>query len=480
VTYPQEYDGGAVMIPAPDIRSTAFSYSLFDYYAPIVWPKLGSIITARDRGEDPFASLTPSQADALNQLYDAGQPRGGEFAWTLAGPSLISFGLTLPMLVLCDQTYLNDFWSKPGYEGHDGLVTSEIIEGITGTVTAIGAPNSNGNILSFTDASKAFLVNQVSGYSVIFTSGSLKGGSFRIHVGSNTANTVNILGEEGALNGIAPGDTYVMNNRDLLAWQNYHRHLVQCDLPEYKNFCSNGKPIYVQRPKPVQNAYSLKKAGLSGQISAPVVLIASELDQFGWPTYTNNYIEGVRSKLGNRADEMLRVYWMENGAHGWTSPNRSVYGGFPLEFLTRWVEEGIAPPPDTVVSITPGTMVFPPTADKRKGIQPTVSDLTANGTLNRVTVPVNTPVYFNGVAWSPIGKIAQYQWDFESNNAYDCTSGGCGGGAFIPAQVVEIPAVHTYNTPGTFVATVLVTDDTVGGFQSTIRNLGRVVVDVLP
>jgi hypothetical protein len=152
-----------------------------------------------------------------------------------------------------------------------------------------------------------------------------------------------------------------------------------------------------------------------------------------------------------------------------------------FQLMTKWVEEGIAPPPDTVVSITPGKIVFPPTAHERKGIQPTVSNLTVSGTLK-----VNTPVYFNGVAESPIANIAKYEWDFDSNNSYDYAvtslSSNCGVGPLTLAKAVKIPATHVYTAPGTYWATVRVTDDTVNppGFISGIQNLGHVVVIVVP
>jgi len=54
----------------------------------------------------------------------------------------------------------------------------------------------------------------------------------------------------------------------------------------------------------------------------------------------------------------------------------------------------------------------------------------------------------------------------------------CGGGV-TPASRLSVPAMHVYSTPGTYIATVRVTDDTDNpGPLDGIENLARVVVMV--
>ena len=406
-----------------------------------------------------------------------------------------------------------DFWSLPGYEGYEGLVKNDIVEGLTGTVTGLGAPNTYGYIsdLNYTHT-PAYAASSLVYYGMVFTSGALKGHQFTIS--SNTSSSITVTARREAFNGAAIGDTFTMNNRGFLAWKYYYRHTVICDSPEYQNlflkglfyhrqmfsldrpdfqdFCLNGIPIYVQRPPEVQKAQNENL--LSGTLHGRAVIVAGTHDDSVWHMGVKNFFDRVHSTYGANVDSVARMYWLEKTTHSPPSSSRinravSMYPAFYLAFhlMDKWVDQGIAPPPSTVVtSITPGTIVYPPTADERKGLQPTVSDLTGNGVLGRVTVSVGTKVNFNGLAASPIGKIANYEWDFEGNNSYDCDSDpatslpDCGGGPLVPDDEVNIPAVHVYNINGTYVATVRVTDDTVNptGFVNGIQNLGRVVVIV--
>jgi hypothetical protein len=518
--YPGVYDGAGIRNPAIEPRNLVFTFSVFDRYFPAIRAKLAAIVAARDRGEDPFALLTESEATALNQIYDAGLSRGGEFHWPATDASTI--GLSYPVFRLFDPAYFEDFWTRPGYAGHDGEVTAEIIDGITGTVTAVGAPDGQGHIVSFTDSAKAFAVNSVKGFRVTFTRGALAGQAF--HVGSHTATQINVTAVAGALNGLSVGATYTMDNHDFLAWQHYHRHLAQCAFPEYQAFCAAGsgrredevgeddrhgqaedpddedddedepaprqRPLYVQRPPSVQKVYREHLATMTGRISAPVVTTNQDLDHLVWPPIIHRYFQDVRSALGRRAGDMLRVYWNEHHIHGNPAPNqvnriveRDSSWHLAFQLMVRWVEQGIAPPPDTVVvNISPGHVVFPATAADRKGLQPTVS-ATANG-VPAVTVARGSTVAFDGVAASPIGEIAKYEWDFEGNNQYDCDSDlmtalpSCDG-PLTPAGQVRVRAAHVYEAPGTYLATVRVHDDTdnPGPFDG-IENLARVIVIV--
>lgn len=484
--YPQTYDGAGVRNPAIEPRNLVFTYSVFDRNFPTFLAKLDAIVNARDLRQDPATVLTAAEAAALNEIYDAGLSRGGEFNWPATDGSTI--GLAFPVFRLFDKIYLDDFWTKPGYAGHDGEVAGQIVEGITGSVTAVGTPNAEGQIFTFTDAAKVFAANRVKGYRVTFTSGTLTGVAF--DVSTNTATRLTVTGFDRPLNGIQVGDAYTMDNRNFLAWSHYHRHIVQCEFPEYKTFCAGGQAIYVQRPAAVQQAYKNHNATLTGQIHAPVVTTAQDLDHLVWPPIIHRYFDDVRAALGGRAGDMLRVYWNEHHIHGNPSANqidriveRDSSWHLAFQLMVRWVEDGVPPPPDTVVSITPGSVVFPPAAAERKGLQPTVS-ATANGA-TRIVVPAGSTVALNGVAASPIGKVAKYEWDFEGNNSYDCDSdpitplADCGGGPLVPAPQVSVPAVHVYTTPGTYFATVRVHDDTdnPGPFDG-IENLARVIVVV--
>src|SRR2546425_949584 len=219
--YPQTYDGAGIRNPAIEPRNLVYTYSVFDRNYTTFLPKLAAIVNARDLRQNPIAILTAAEAAALTRIYDAGLSRGGEFNWP--GTDASTIGLAFPVFRLFDPTYLDDFWTQPGYAGHDGEVAGQIVQGVTGAVTAVGAANANGQIFSFTDASKAFAPNRVKGYRVTFTSGALSGQSF--DVSTNIATGINVTGFDRPLNGLAIGDRYTIDNRNLLAWIHYHRHI---------------------------------------------------------------------------------------------------------------------------------------------------------------------------------------------------------------------------------------------------------------
>jgi hypothetical protein len=391
------------------------------------------------------------------------------------------------MFRLFDPTYFDDFWTVPGYAGHDGELNGQVIEGIGGSVTAVGAANVNGFVLSFTDSSQSWSSNAIKGWRITFTSGALAGKIF--HAATNTATGVTISGYADTLNGLAVGDRYTLSNRDFLAWQRYHQHIAECAYPEYARECAGGVPMKVQRPQAVQRALQTHSATFSGRLRKPVVAVNQALDHLVWPPVAYRYFNLARSVLGPKADDMLRVYWNENVTHG--NPGAGEFNRvverdaswlLVFQILTKWVEDGVTPPDDTVVSVSPGTVTFPAGSANRRGIQPTVQ-ATANGSA-RIVVPAGTVVQLSGIAQSPIGKVLRYEWDFEGNSQYDCSSDPGSGlplcaAGFVSQASVATPATHLYTVPGIYAATLRVHDDTdnPGAFDG-LENLVRVVIEV--
>jgi hypothetical protein len=245
----------------------------------------------------------------------------------------------------------------------------------------------------------------------------------------------------------------------------------------------------VQRPQAVQQALRRHGATFSGRLGRPVVAVNQALDHLVWPPVAYRYFNLAREVLGRKADRMLRVYWNENVTHGNPAANelnrvveRDSSWLLVFRILTDWVERGIRPPDDTVVSVTPGSVVFPAAAAERRGIQPTVSARADNAT--RIVVPAGSLVHLDGVAASPIGKIARYDWDFEGNSQYDCSTDATTGlpacaGGFTPGPEVSTPAAHVYTTRGVYTPTVRVHDDTDNpGPSDGLENLSRVVIVV--
>jgi hypothetical protein len=484
--YPEAYDGAGIRNPVIDPRHIIFARSVVELYQPIIQAKMPAIIRARDLGEDPYALLTPEESEALTHIYAAYGTQGSEWAWSKLDTVSVTTGTAFQLF---DKWYLDDFWTTQGYGGYEGEVDHLIVDGLTGAVAAVGAPNAAGWVLSFTDPSAAYAADQLRGWRITFTSGALAG-EFR-RIGANTATgQITIDATFGGLNGIAPGDAYVLSNRDLLAWQRYHRHIVfDCDDTQTQRFCRDGEPLYVQRPDQVKQAYTQHKAHLTGNLRKPVVVVAQGWDHMEPITMTQDYYDRVKRVLGSRARSLFRGYWNERTIHANPSASeinriteRDSSWHLVFQLMTRWVEEGIEPPAETVVSIRPGVIEFPATAAERKGLQPAVT-ATANGS-TKIVVPLGTTVLLDGVAGSPIGRISKYEWDFQGNNSYDCDSDPstalptCAPG-FTPAAEVRTPAAFTYATPGTYLPTVRVHDDTDNpGPEDGLENLARVVVVV--
>ena len=483
--YPQSYDGAGIRNPVVDTRHFTYTYPILDHFLPVILPKLPQIIAARDRNETDLPFLSAAERYALNRIYAAGAAAGSEFKFTQAAASSVTLGY--PALRLFDPTYFDAFWTTPGYAGYDGEVSHLVVDGAAGSVAAVGTPNAGGYVVSFTHAGASYGANAIKGWRLTVTSGALEGKTF--HVSANAGTQISIAGYAGAMNGLQPGDSYTLSNRDFLAWQRYHEHIVQCRYPEYAGDCDSLTPKRPQRPASVQQAYSTRGAELTGRIRKPVVSTAQDLDHLVYPVSIARYFDKVRAALGDRAGDMLRVYWNENHSHGnplTGEANRIVerdstwHAAF--QYMVQWVEHGTPPPGDTVAAVAPGSVTFPASAAERRGIQPVVT-ATANGARLIVVAP-GTLVSLGGFAESPIGNIGRYEWDFEGNSQYDCSSppaGGlpaCGAG-FVPGQAVSTPASRIYTTPGTYTATLRVHDDTnnPGPFDG-IENLSRVVIVV--
>ena len=116
-----------------------------------------------------------------------------------------------------------------------------------------------------------------------------------------------------------------------------------------------------------------------------MIVVESLLDREALPWQADWYRSKVREHLGAAIDEHFRLWFTDNALHGddevQESPLHTVsYLGVlhqALRDLSRWVEEGVAPPPSTNYEVVDGQVVVPADA-ARRGIQPVVS-LTVNG-----------------------------------------------------------------------------------------------------
>jgi hypothetical protein len=157
-----------------------------------------------------------------------------------------------------------------------------------------------------------------------------------------------------------------------------------------------------------------------------MIVVESLLDREALPWQADWYRSKVQEHLGSATDEHFRLWFTDNALHGddelQESPLRTVsYLGVlhqALRDLSRWVEEGVAPPASTNYEVVDGQVTVPSDAPRRRGIQPVVS-LTVNGGL-RADAATGDQLTFRAVAEVPegTGVIIEVAWDFDGSGRF--------------------------------------------------------------
>jgi hypothetical protein len=146
-----------------------------------------------------------------------------------------------------------------------------------------------------------------------------------------------------------------------------------------------------------------------------------------------------------------------------------------LRDLSRWVEEGISPPPSTDYQVVDGQIVVPPDATARRGVQPVVS-LTVDGGA-RADVGVGREVTLRATAAVPpgTGYVVGLEWDFDGAGLFPLRKSVEG------AETIEVERRWTAPGRGTYFPVVRVVAQRDGDKDSPyarLRNLARVRVVV--
>jgi hypothetical protein len=119
---------------------------------------------------------------------------------------------------------------------------------------------------------------------------------------------------------------------------------------------------------------------------------------------------------------------------------------------------------------------MPKTAAERKGIQPVIASITANGQSGSITAHLGEAVNFNGVAEAALGNIIRYE-----SNCHNLKDFYCEVNVEEPKARVNTPYTYTFQQPGTYFTVLRVTGD-LGGDAEILgggqRNLARVRVIV--
>ena len=278
---------------------------------------------------------------------------------------------------------------------------------------------------------------------------------------------------------VEPGDEVHIDNRDYLAFLYYHRHNVAGSFPqltgptgilsEHRHMAYRGTPLHPQQPAQpaTQAAAASGRASDSGDLKKKTILVMCKQDVCYPHGPAATYHRAVQQQLGDRVDDMFRIWWVDNATHAdptlpsaisETERNPRVwrsrlvdYGPLTAQALrdvVAWVEEDVAPPSNTNYEMDfDNELVLPPTASERGGIQPVVT-LTGPGDASRIEAKVGATVTLKGFAQTPpgTGTIVRAQFDAEGTGRFAEPIEGVDG----TSESITLELTYTYSEPGTY------------------------------
>ena len=437
------------------------------------WPSIIDAIEPGGSG-DPYAGLNDEERAALEEATRTGFPPRAWFNYVpQGGGPLVLVAHYVPVL---DPTYLDDFWTKPGYLGTDPTSSVRAAR-IQHEATVVEVVPGRRKQLKLSSVP----TGDLTGADVIITSGAAAGTTASLgRVASNgrgqvglvfesVGNTIDITADPTVVDSIQAGNEVRIDNSRFLALQTYHRHQFppanpDFDYPDVYNYFRNpdGTPKYPQRGVDIGTAGTLGSTGQipTGRFTGKMIVVECLLDGDALPWQADWYRKKVEAVEGPHIDETYRLWYVDNANH--TDPTTDTqkthavaYSGtvqYALRELSAWVEQGIVPPPTSEYWVQDGQVHVPTSAAERKGIQPVVH-LKVNGG-ERAQIGVGEAVTFVAQIEVPPapGKVVSAKWDFEGVGTYpdateldDPTS-----------ETVHVTATHAFTQPGTYFPTLRV------------------------
>ncbi len=463
---------------------------------------------------DPYEGLDPEERDALTEVTRMGFPLRSWFGYRTMG--MHAFPVLYGGVAAADPSYFEEYWTEPGYLGaampaslqRDRVEKDLAIVGLIAEDEISGGPVAAGSRhpgrarggvdrawSGSADAAPVPIALQLSdspgvdvmGADLFVTSGAAAGARIGL---LSVVDDVAVFGPGGAesIVQLRPGDTVRIDNSGYLAAQTYHRHQVpdagQFEVwDQFRN--PDGSPLYPQRPLLLGPLFAAAAAGTvqTGRFEGKMIVVASLLDREAFPWQADWYRSRVQEHFGSETDEHFRLWFTDNALHGddeaQESPTHTVsYLGMlqqALRDLSRWVEDGVAPPATTSYDVVDGQVVVAPEASRRRGIQPVVSLSVNEG--QRAETLCGQEVAFRAAAEVPRdgGSIVALEWDLN------------GSGSFSEKEAVEAaPRVvrerrFSFADPGTYFPTVRVVAQREANRTSSfarLQNLSRVRVVV--
>jgi len=463
--------------------------------------RLDQIVDAVEPGGSGamYEELDPEERDALVEVTRMGFPPRSWFGHRTMG--MHAFPVLYQGVTMADPSYFEEFWTEPGYLGHDSPSLQraivhhrcEVATMITDQeAAALGLPvepqagQAGGQVDTAwrgADGPPSVPVavrlssapeGEILGADLVVASGAAAGARLLL---VDVLDDVAVFGpgDRDVIARLQSGDAVEVDNRGFLAAQTYHRHQVPTpDFAVWDQFRNpDGTPIYPQRPLILGPLFAAAAAGTvqTGRFEGKMIVVEALLDREAFPWQADWYRSRVHEHLGDATDDHFRLWFVDNALHGDSeiqeSPTHTVsYLGMlhqALRDLSAWVETGVAPPPSTSYEVLDGQVVVPAEARERRGLQPVVS-LTADGGA-RTDVPVGAEVTFR----------ATFEWDVDGAGDFPVRDDvGAGERAIVEHH-------HSFAQPGTYFPTVRVAAHRDGDGTTPyarIQNLARVRVVV--
>ncbi|MGO9559545.1 MAG: hypothetical protein ACLPQS_08105 [Acidimicrobiales bacterium] len=462
------------------------------------WPSIIDAIEPGGSG-NPYSGLSDEERGALEEATRTGFPPGAWFNYVpQGGGPLVLVASYVPLL---DPTYLDDFWSKPGYLGTDqtSSVRAARIQHEATVVDVIPGRRIQLKLSSVP-------TGDLTGADVIITSGAAAGKTASLgRVASDgrgqvglvfepVGDTIDITADPTLVESIETGDEIRIDNSRFLALQTYHRHQFppanpDFDYPDVYDYFRDpdGTPKYPRRDVDIGAAGTLGSTGQvpTGRFNGKMIVVEALHDGDALPWQADWYRKKVEAVEGPNIDEKYRLWYVDNANH--TDPTTETqqthavaYSGtvqYALRELAAWVEKGIAPAPTSDYRVENGQVNIPAAAAERNGIQPVVH-LTVNGG-EGADVALDEAATFSAHIELPSapGKVVSAEWDFEGLGTYP-DAAELGDPTW---ETVHLTATHAFSQPGTYFPALRVASQREGDPASRFArslNLGRVRVVV--
>jgi hypothetical protein len=444
--------------------------------------KLAAIMDAVDPGGsgDPFAELNEEEQAALKEASLLGFPLRGW--WNHATLTSGYFNNVAPLIPMLDPTYVDDFWTQPGYLGTDPKSTiraqrfhfdttvASLVDGFPIGLELAGVPERD-----FADAHLVILAGAAAGNSVPIASidGRTVGFAF--------------AADHSALNLIRLGDRVRIDNAWALALQTYQRHQVPApDLYGWNQYRDgDGEPRYPQRELLIGPIAAAGTAGSvpNGQITGKMLVLESLMDIDAMAWQADWYRSKVKDALGADFEDHFALWFIDHAQHD--NPLSAAARARTVSFegalqqglrdLSAWVEKGVKPAA-TRYRVVHTQIEIPDKAEDRGGVQPIVA-LQANGSIC-AQVSVDEAVTFTATIEVPpgAGKVVAAEWDFEGVGDYPVDAR-----IDRPQERVSLSATFSFTTLGTYFPVIRATSQRQGDMKTAygrIQNLGRARVVV--